>query len=264
MDQVRLFIIALQFYTRVPVVGRLSDWAHYTPERLSESTRYFPLVGLLVGSVCSAVYWGAQLLWSQPIAVILSTSAGILLTGGFHEDGWADFCDGFGSFSSRARTLEIMTDSRIGTYAGLGLTLLILLKVSALSSMSSALCIAALLLMHTLSRTFAVLMMTTLPYAKPDDESKAKPIAQGLQRKNIVLALAFGACVSGSLVFYLVYCNYATALVVLTSFLLMFFGWWRLRQMMKARLGGYTGDTLGATQQVTEVLGYLGLAIGFI
>jgi adenosylcobinamide-GDP ribazoletransferase len=261
MDQLRLFVIALQFYTRIPIVGRLSDWANYTPERLSTSTRYFTVVGLLVGVACGAVYWGAQLLWPQTIAVILSTCAGILLTGGFHEDGWADFCDGFGSFSSRARTLEIMTDSRIGTYAGLGLVLLLLLKVSALSTLPPVLCVGALLVMHPLSRAFAVLIMATLPYAKPDDESKAKPIAQSIRRQNIFIAILFAALFASTVFFYLVSSSQTTLFSLMISTGLMALGFWRLRQMMKVRLAGYTGDTLGATQQLTETLGYLGLAV---
>jgi adenosylcobinamide-GDP ribazoletransferase len=261
MDQVRLFVIALQFYTRVPIVGRLSDWANYTPERLSTSTRYFTLVGLLVGAACGAVFWGAQLLWPQTIAVILSTCAGILLTGGFHEDGWADFCDGFGSFSSRARTLEIMTDSRIGTYAGLGLVLLLLLKVSALSTLPPVLCVGALLVMHPLSRAFVVLIMATLPYAKPDDESKAKPIAQSIHQKNIFFAIVFAIGIASGLFYGLISLELTSIANMLICFAFMLLGWWRLRQMMKARLAGYTGDTLGATQQVTEALGYLGLAV---
>lgn len=261
MDQVRLFIIALQFYTRLPVVGHLSQWANYTPERLSISTRYFTLVGLLVGVVCAGVYWGTHLLWSQPIAAVLSTCVGILITGGFHEDGWADFCDGFGSFSSRTRTLEIMTDSRIGTYAGLGLVLLLLLKVSALSALSPPLCVGALLIMHPLSRAFAVLIMATLPYAKPEDESKAKPIAQSISSNNIGMAVVFALCIA-ALVFYTLLMNSQTTYLHLgISIALMAFGAWHLRQMMNARLQGYTGDTLGATQQLTETLGYLGLAI---
>jgi adenosylcobinamide-GDP ribazoletransferase len=260
LDQVKLFLIALQFYTRIPVTGRLAQWSDYSAERLSISTRYFTLIGILIGAITATIFWLAHLYLPASIAVVLAISGGVLVTGGFHEDGWADFCDGFGGHTSRERTLEIMTDSRIGTYAGLGLVLLLLLKIVTLSSMAPTQIAAALLVMHPVSRAFAVLIMATLPYAKPHDESKAKPIATNIAVVNLVFAIAIALIYAGLIAAKLAPSLLDTRHLFIAS-CLMSLGWWRLRSMMKARLQGYTGDTLGATQQLTEGLGYIGLAI---
>ena len=110
-QEVRLFFTALQFFTRVPVPA----WVGFQSEWLQQCVRYFPLVGALVG------LWG-HACWPQPacgglaVAVVLSMAATIWLTGGFHEDGWADTCDGLGGAVSRDRALTIMKDSRLGAY----------------------------------------------------------------------------------------------------------------------------------------------------
>ena len=257
-EQLRIFLIALQFYTRVPVTGRIGQWILYTPERLARSVRYFTVIGSAVGCFCAAVYGLALLLWPPVVAALLSTAAGVLLTGAFHEDGWADFCDGFGSYSSRSRTLEVMTDSRIGSYAGIGLVLMLGTKIAALAAMPPPLAIAALIAIHPLSRGFAVLIMAVLPYAKPDDDSKAKPIAQGVELSDMIIAIAcaLAACVGGLIAIDM------TVLVAKLgiAFALMGLAWLALRYLMQKRLQGYTGDTLGATQQLCEVAGYLGFA----
>jgi adenosylcobinamide-GDP ribazoletransferase len=260
VDQVKLFLIALQFYTRIPVTGNIAQWSGYSAGRLSTSTRYFTLIGIIVGAISAGVFWLTQVYLSPSIAVVLAICVGILVTGGFHEDGWADFCDGFGGHNSRERTLEIMTDSRIGTYAGLGLVLLLLLKVVTLSSMTPVQTAAALLIMHPMSRAFAVLIMATLPYAKPHDESKAKPIATNIAQTNLIIAVGIAIVFVAAVAFGLMP-KHLDLRHLGIALGLMLLGWWRLRSMMKARLQGYTGDTLGATQQLTECLGYVGLAI---
>jgi adenosylcobinamide-GDP ribazoletransferase len=260
LNQIKLFLIALQFYTRIPVTGRLARWSEYSAARLSTSTRYFTLVGIFIGLSCAASYWLVHLLFPDAIAVVVGIAAGVLLTGAFHEDGWADFCDAFGGYNNRSRTLEIMTDSRIGSYGAIGLTLLLLLKVVALNSLSPMATVAALCIMHPLSRAFAVLIMASLPYAKPDDESKAKPIAQGLATKDMALAIGISLSFSGLVMFYALKQAEFTLTHLAIAGTLMILGWWRLRALMKARLQGYTGDALGATQQLTECLGYVGLA----
>jgi adenosylcobinamide-GDP ribazoletransferase len=261
VNQIKLFLIALQFYTRVPVTGRLAVWSNYSSARLSISTRYFTLIGVVIGASCAATYWLAHLFFPDAIAVVISVAVGVLMTGAFHEDGWADFCDAFGGYNSRARTLEIMSDSRIGSYGAIGLVLLLLLKVVSLNSMAPLATIAALCIMHPLSRAFAVLIMASLPYAKPDDESKAKPIAQGLAGKELAIAMGIALIFGSTVLAYSIQHGVFNLTNAVIAGVLMFFGWWRLRSLMKARLQGYTGDALGATQQLTECLGYVGLAM---
>ncbi len=134
VHQLRLFFIALQFFTRVPIPG----WVGFDPSWLHQSTRYFPLVGLGVALVAAGVYFAAAQLWPAPVAAVLSTAAGIYLTGAFHEDGFADMCDGFGGGMTRERVFEIMKDSRIGTYGTVGAGLLIALKCTLLAMLDPA------------------------------------------------------------------------------------------------------------------------------
>jgi adenosylcobinamide-GDP ribazoletransferase len=224
------------------------------------STRYFTLVGIVIGASCAATYWLAHIIFPDAIAVVISVAVGILMTGAFHEDGWADFCDAFGGYNSRAKTLEIMTDSRIGSYGAVGLVLLLLLKVVSLNSMTPLAAIAALCIMHPLSRAFAVLIMASLPYAKLDDETKAKPIAQGLAAKDLTIAIVIALAFSSIVLAYSVQFGAFNLTNAVIAGVLMVFAWWRLRSLMRDRLQGYTGDALGATQQLTECLGYVGLA----
>jgi adenosylcobinamide-GDP ribazoletransferase len=260
VNQIKLFLIALQFYTRIPITGSLALWSDYSSARLSMSTRYFTLVGIVIGAICATAYWLAHLFFPDSIAVLISVAAGVLTTGAFHEDGWADFCDAFGGYNTRAKTLEIMTDSRIGSYGAIGLVLLLLLKIISLNSMTPLATVAALCIMHPLSRAFAVLIMASLPYAKPDDESKAKPIAQGLVRKDLAIAMGIALISSGIVLAASIQHGAFNLVNAVIAVVLMFLGWWRLRSLMKVRLQGYTGDALGATQQLTECLGYVGLA----
>ncbi len=110
--QLRLLLTAVMFYTRLPV----PRWVGHSDDQLNRATVYFPLIGWLVGGVAAGVYWGAAQLWPPLVAVLLSTGAGVLLTGAFHEDGLADTCDGFGGGWTRERILTIMKDSRVGKY----------------------------------------------------------------------------------------------------------------------------------------------------
>ena len=130
--ELRLFLIALQFLTRVPVpawVGWREDW-------MNQSARHFPLVGAFVGAFGAAVFWGAAHLWSATMAVLMSMVATVWLTGAFHEDGLADTCDGLGGAVSRQRALEIMKDSRLGTYGTVGLLAVLALKAVALTGLA--------------------------------------------------------------------------------------------------------------------------------
>jgi adenosylcobinamide-GDP ribazoletransferase len=256
MEQVKLFFLALQFFTRIPVRGRLAQWVGYSPERLSQATRFFPLIGALLAMAMSVVYVLSVLVLPQAPAVILTIAFGVWLTGAFHEDGWIDFCDAFGGHRDRAQTLLIMQDSRIGSYGAVAIVLLMALKVEALVALDPSWVAVALLGAHVFSRLCAVFVMQTLPYAKPDDESKSKPIAVNLRWMDTVVAALFGAVLMGVAVFLADAWRpfaWGSALAGL--------GMFSLRHMMKRRLGGYTGDGLGAVQQVSEVLFFLGLLI---
>lgn len=247
LQQIRLFFIALQFFTRVPIPA----WVGFEASWLQHASRYFPLVGLFVAIVVALVYGAAAWLWPAPIAVLLSSVAGLYLTGAFHEDGLADMCDGFGGGQTRERIMEIMKDSRIGSYGAIALVVTLGLKVTTLSLLAPGQAIGALLLAHPLSRLAAVSLIRSASYAR--DAGKAKPMAQEMRAAEFAIAAGctlLPALVLGAL--NIVAWPALGAALVASAVV----AWW-LRGLFVSRIGGYTGDCLGAVQQVSEVAIYL-------
>lgn len=248
MRQLELFFIALAYFTRLPVPG----WVAFAPEKLGQAARFLPLVGWVVAAIGAAVYWLAAQALPVDIAVVLSMAATVRVTGAFHEDGWADTCDGLGGGWTKARVLEIMKDSRIGSFGAIGLVLLILGKYLALSHLGAEHdypLVAALLVAHPLSRLAAVSLMAVLDYARADDSSKSAPVARRLSAAELGLASLFGV-----LPLLLLNPQEALAALLATAAVTL----WALRTFAR-RLGGYTGDCLGATQQLAEVAIYFGI-----
>ena len=249
--ELRLFFIALQFFTRVPVPRAVG----FAPEWLNQSARHFPAVGICVGAVAVAVWWAAASVFPATVAVGLSMAATIFLTGAFHEDGFADTCDGLGGAVSRERALVIMKDSRIGAYGAIGLVMMLGLKAATLSAMPSPLIAAALLFAHTASRAAAASLIRWLPYAGDIEHAKAKPLAQRISATG--LAVAWGWVAALFVVLAIAEPRWLAPLAVAATGVLL--GTWVCARWLRARLGGYTGDTLGATQQITELLALLGM-----
>ncbi|MBC7991761.1 MAG: adenosylcobinamide-GDP ribazoletransferase [Rhizobacter sp.] len=250
LHELRLFFIALQFFTRLPV----PRWVGYQPEWLHQSARHFPAVGALVGGVGAAVLWAAWWLFPMPVAVMLSMAATVLLTGAFHEDGLADTCDALGGVVSRERALEIMKDSRIGTYGAVGLFLVLGLKALTLSALPLPWVLAALVLAHTASRAAAVALIRWLPYAGDPAHAKAKPLAQRISGGGFAVAWGWVLVVGALLLTW----NLAWWPAVLGGIVLALLCAAVSAAWLKHRLGGMTGDTLGATQQLSELLVLLG------
>ena len=243
--QIEIFFTALMFYTRIPC----PKWVTHDPEYLNKATRYFPLMGWIVAAVCALVYMATEFFLGSSIAVLLSMIAGILTTGAFHEDGFADVCDAFGGGWTKEKILDIMKDSRIGAYGAIGIMLLLLLKFTTLSAMPFTQMWMILLAAHSFSRLCAVLVVATSQYVRENDDAKAKPLAKSITAKEIIPAVLFGLL--PLLFFQRIEIIYALILPLLGTFF--------LRRYFHKWIGGYTGDCLGATQQVTEVLFYLSL-----
>ncbi|MES2423948.1 MAG: adenosylcobinamide-GDP ribazoletransferase [Pseudomonadota bacterium] len=263
----RHFLLALQFFTRIPVTGRLAAWVGFSQPMLRRSAAHFPGVGWLVGLVATAVY--AALILTLPpsvfaplIAAVLSTIATVLLTGGFHEDGLADVADGLGGSANRERALEIMKDSRIGAFGAMALVLALLAKVALLALLGDAtvtgedatrVCVL-LWLGHVLSRGAPMVLIALLPHVGDAAGSKSKPLADQISRSSLFagflwcfIALA-GAAIE---------LNASTLIASVVAALLALGVMYRL---LLRRLQGFTGDGLGATQQVVEIAFYLGAA----
>jgi len=251
VHELRLLLIALQFLTRVPV----PRWVGYEPAWLHASARHFPAVGLVVGAASAAVLWSASLLWPLPVAVGLAMAASLWLTGGFHEDGLADTCDGLGGAVSRDKALTIMKDSRLGSYGALGLVMVLGLKAAALHGLGRIAvlhtALPALLFAHAASRSAAVMLLGSLAYAGDAEHAKAKPMAQQVSRAGMAVALAWPALIAAALLFFVDWRPVLAATLGCAIATLVCRRWFR------RRLGGYTGDTLGAAQQLSELAAYL-------
>jgi len=260
--EVRLLLLALQFLTRVPVTGRLAAWVGWEPAWLNQSARYFPLVGALVGVIAAAALMVAAMIWPMPVAVGLSMAATLLLTGAFHEDGLADTFDGLGGSADRGRALVIMKDSRIGSYGSAALLLVLGIKALTLAGLTLDWAAAALCVSHSLSRAVTVSMIRLLPYAGDTAHAKVKPLAQQVSRTGCWVAWFWPLALIGALIVGQALGSgsglpLAPAwLVAIGAALAM--GWYCSR-WFRRRLGGVTGDTLGAAQQLSELAFYLGL-----
>lgn len=239
--------LAVQFLTRLPIrTDRL-----FTPERMAETPRYYPLVGLLVGGACTGVYWIAALALPHLLAVLLAVAAGLLLTGAFHEDGLADTFDGIGGGLTRERSLEIMKDSRLGTYGAAALFMALAVKTAALWSVPATWVLVALPVAHCVSRFSAVCVIATSRYVR--DHGTGKPVAMGLSATSLMIAgitvlgtIALGACL-------------LPGLALVSGLIAVGCAHVAMRAYFEPKLGGYTGDTLGAVQQASEIGFYLGV-----
>lgn len=244
--QLNLFFVAMGFFTRLPIPA----WVLSDENELKKSSRYFGLVGLLIGIVCALVYWSTQQWLPTSVAVLLAMVAGVLVTGGFHEDGLADTADGFIGGKTVEDKLRIMKDNHLGSYGALvlGLTLLLrwqLLVELALFSPWAA--ITGFIVAHTLSRVLASSLIFSVKYVTNLDVESSKRLSHDQSLNDLFILLASG-------IFVLFWLNGLAAFVLFVSL-------WALRfslcKYFRTQIGGYTGDTLDAAQQITEIMCYL-------
>ena len=247
-QQLNCFLGAVVFLTRIPV-GSLYDFQR---ENLSRSVVYFPIVGMLVGFAGGMVLAAGHLLLPSMIAVLLCMAATVVMTGGIHEDGLADTADGLFGGRNAACCLEIMKDSRLGTFGALALWFSLtgkLLLLNTLLERSAWLAFAAIVMAHTLGRGACVALLYFYPYARVE-ESKAKAFGNIVTRGQLLPALAFPAALAFALTG-----RAASSCVLAAIFVTGLAGIY-----FKRKIGGVTGDCLGATNQLVELASYLALA----
>jgi len=242
-----LFLTAMLFFTRIPC----ASWFDYSETYLNKSSRYLPLIGIIVGGAGAAIFWLANLIFSDLIAVLLSMISTILITGAFHEDGFADCCDGFGGGWTKEQILSIMKDSRIGTFGAIGIGLMLSLKFLALSEIQQNLLPIAMIAGHSISRFATVTFIYTHVYVRDDGSSKSKSLTNQMSLNELLFA-----GITGIFPLFLMG-NLYLLLAVIPVFIVK----WLLGRYFVKRIKGYTGDSLGAAQQVTEVVFYLCLNI---
>ncbi len=243
----KLFFTALMFYTRIPIPKSIG----YSADNLNRATRFFPLIGIIVGSIGALAFWGVSTFMPKSIAIIVSMISQIMVTGAFHEDAFADFCDGFGGGYTKERILAIMKDSRIGTYGVVGLIMMLLSKYLLLSELNAGFIPVVLIIAHTISRVVPVVLIFTSKYVSDFDRSKSKPIGEKSSTITLIVALLIGLTPLFLMPLYKV------AVLMLTLSLLYCY----FRYYVHKHIGGYTGDVLGALQQMSEVIIYLILIV---
>lgn len=281
MTALRHFLLALQFFTRIPVTGRLADWVGFSQTMLRASAAYFPAVGVVVGGL--VVLLTAALMHYLPatyaplVAAALGTTWSVWLTGAFHEDGLADVADGLGGSHDRERALIIMKDSRVGAFGVIAVVLALLCKVALLALLGAAgimwMCFA-LMAGHVVSRTWPLLVIRWLPHVGDEAGSKSKPLADQISTSSLAVALLWcaGALALSTWVAASMLSGYDPQTLVMAQMLpvlkvlacgslasaLVFV---YLLHLFARRLQGFTGDCLGTTQQLCEIAFYLGCAL---
>lgn len=241
MVHLRHFLIATQFLTRLPIPRAWqADWGM---EDLRDSVHMFPLVGLLLGLIASLVYTAAIVCGLPPVlAALLTVAALVAMTGGLHEDGFADVCDGFGGGRTSEQKLDIMRDSRLGSYGAIGLMLSLAFRAGAIAHLAAPEMVApALVASAVLSRAAIPLAMRHLPQARSDGLAASAgrpdqgPVLLGIGIAGFVgcLALPFASIIV------------ALALCIVVA--------WAFLDMARRQIGGVTGDVLGGLQQLLEI-----------
>lgn len=261
--ELRIFFTAVMFLTRLPV-PRFTD---HSPDYLEKSVRYFPLTGWLVAAFSALAFLIFNKYISEDIAIAASIIAGILTTGAFHEDGFADVCDAFGGGWTKEKILLIMKDSRLGSYGVIGMLSILFCKFLLLKELPKftpslhepsinifynyRYFLLTLFAAHSVSRLMPVLVMRYYDYVTDPDGSKSKPVAS---RKPTFPALLV-PIITALIPFAFMSWQFLLAIIP------VIYAAFGLARYFKKWIGGYTGDCLGAIQQVSELCFYLSIIV---
>ena len=241
-ELLRFFASAL-FFSRIPVpFGKSIKEKHF-----QKAIRYFPWIGFIISSFIAVIMYYSCLLLPKPIVILLGLTINTLLTGALHEDGLADVCDGFGGGYNRQRIIEIMKDSHIGTFGVIGLVLSFLFRYAALSEMPRYFLAVFFIAGNTLSRFTLVTVMQHFPYVGSYESSKARTVIGKISTTDLLIAAI--PIIPAFLLTENIYCLLFIIPVWITkAFMANYFN---------HKIGGYTGDCMGAIQQITEIIFYI-------
>jgi len=240
---------ALIFFTRLPL-WRIKAF-NVPAEHFNRAINYWAVIGWLTAAVMAGVLWCAAQILPPSVAVVIAILSRVLLTGALHEDGLADFLDGFGGGTTTERTLRIMKDSHIGAYGVLGLIFYILILFTLLNSMSVGNACVAILIADPLCKLISSQITRFLTYARTEETSKARIVYTKATITALATSVVFGIApliLLGNMPQVL----FPTALAILTFLLLVF--------LMKRKINGYTGDCCGAMFLICELIFYLAYA----
>jgi adenosylcobinamide-GDP ribazoletransferase len=261
--EIRIFFTAMMFLTRLPV----PKFTDHSQEYLERAVKYFPLIGWIVGAISGFVFLVFNKYIGEDIAIVASIIAGILATGAFHEDGFADVCDAFGGGWTKEKILLIMKDSRLGTFGVIGLIGILASKFLLLRELPKfqpdledtsvnifynyRYFLLTLIAAHSISRLLPVWVLRFQEYVTDPDSSKSKPLATNKPGIPLLIVATVFALIP------FIWMSWHFLLAIIPAILVTY----SLAGYFKKWIGGYTGDCLGAIQQVTEIAFYLGVII---
>ncbi len=233
------FALTLAFFSRIPLPTSLGNKISHDA-KLGGATAFFPVAGFIIAIPSALVWFIASSYLPAVIAAGLAIGCGLLITGGLHEDGFADCADGLGATQDQERALEIMQDSRIGTYGSLALISSTGLRWAALASLEPVSGVLALFICNSGARSAMTIAMQFSNYARPEGLGKQ---ANGITGSNFIQAITIAFIITailgsfwGIIALCLSYC----------------FAWLFMKRL-EYRIGGYTGDGLGAIEQISEI-----------
>lgn len=238
-------LAALIFFTRLPFWKLAEVPATYFKNIVS----MWPLAGWLTSGISVFVLLLASQFFPDEVSVLFAIISRLLVTGCLHEDGLADFFDGFGGGTSRERILSIMKDSHIGSYGVIGLIMYFLLLYLTLSSMPLQLAAAAILTGDPLCKGISGMIINRLPYARNEQEAKNKTVYSRMTTNEYIICIATAAIP----LLWLPDAYYLFAIIIPVIV------WYSLTSFMKKKIDGYTGDCCGATFLLTELSFYLAI-----
>lgn len=237
------FAAIIIFFTRLP----LWRYVNVPSDRFKNIIYFWSISGWLTALVMSGTLYLSSLVFPMSVATVLAIASRILLTGALHEDGLADFFDGFGGGTSKERILAIMKDSHTGSYAVIGLIIYYLLFYTLLSSLPVVLACMAILAADPFCKGLGSMITLRLAYARKEEESKVKVIYSNMKLKYFVMAVVFGLI---PFLYVLTPYLYWAAVAPIVLFFI-------LTQFMRAKIQGYTGDCVGALFLLLELSFYL-------
>lgn len=239
--QFNLLLHAIMFYSRIPI-GKIS----YSEENQTQSIRFFPLIGIIVGVIGGGIFMACSYILPQAVAAIISIIAMLLTSGAMHEDGLSDFFDGFGGGYTKERILEIMKDSRVGVYGAVSLTILFLFKFAIYTSIGITTLPLVIIVANASSRFMVLVMMKSSLYVRIE-KSKSSHSRNPISLITLLVAFIF----AGVPFVFMPWQIILSVIPVYTIILILF------RQYTQKKIGGFTGDVLGALQQLCEVGFYI-------
>jgi adenosylcobinamide-GDP ribazoletransferase len=241
------FILNLQFLTRIPVPVKVE----HDHRAFAAGSVFAPVIGLLIGMITAGVYLLCAMMDKRALAILLAMAAEIAVTGGLHLDGLADTFDGLFSYRDKDRVLAIMKDPRMGTSGAITLFLVLMLKYIMLVSLTDNYLLACLVAMPVLSRMTIAWSAGLSPYARTDEKSLAAGLIKHTGAVEIIIATTLAFIIG---IIFLRLAAVPLTLIIIAFTLLM-------NLYMKFRIGGITGDVIGAVIELSEAMFLLSVLV---